>query len=62
MNFGILLILSEIDISNKLNETFSKHSSSENYNDDFRRTKNQKEKTKLGFKSKKLENHIKPFS
>ena len=53
---------SEEEISNKLGETFSKHSSSENYNEKFQHLKCQKEKTKLNSSSKNLEEYNRPFS
>ena len=56
------ILTSEKDISQKLAETFSKHSSSKNYNADFQNIKKNKEKTKLNFKSKNLEDYNRPFS
>jgi hypothetical protein len=44
---------SEQDISNKLGQIFSQNSSPQNYNPEFQNFKNQKEKTKLNFKSKR---------
>ena len=43
-------LTSEQDISNKLGQTFSKTSSTENYHPEFQKFKKQKEKTKLNFK------------
>ena len=43
-------LTSEQDISNKLGQTFSKNSSTENYHPEFQKFKKQKEKTKLNFK------------
>ena len=42
------------DISNKLCQTFSKNSSTENYHTECQKFEKQKEKTKLNFKSKNL--------
>jgi hypothetical protein len=42
-------LTSEQDISNKLGQTFSKNSSTENYHPEFQKFKKQKEKTKLNF-------------
>ena len=53
---------SEKDISQKLAETFSKHSSSTNYGPQFQNIKNKKEKTKLSFRSKNLEDYNHAFS
>lgn len=56
------LLTSEKDIANKLGETFAKSSSSNNYREDFKKVKKQKEKIKLNFKSKNGENYNKLFS
>ncbi|CAC5370120.1 unnamed protein product [Mytilus coruscus] len=58
---GTDLLTSEKDIANKLGETFAK-SSSNNYREDFKKVKKQKEKIKLNFKSKNGENYNKLFS
>ena len=50
---------SEQDISNKLVQTFSKNSSTKNYH---KKCIKQKEKTKLNFISKNLEEYNRPFS
>ena len=49
---GQNLLTSENDISRKLAETFSKHSSSQNYSSEFQRIQKTKEKNKINFKSK----------
>jgi potassium voltage-gated channel Eag-related subfamily H protein 8 len=54
-------LTSEQDISNKLGQTFPKNSSTQNYHSEFKKSKKQKEQTKLNFKSKKLEEYN-PFS
>ena len=46
------LLTSEKDIANKLGETFAKSSSCNNYREDFKKVKKQKEKIKLNFKKK----------
>ncbi|VDI11964.1 Hypothetical predicted protein [Mytilus galloprovincialis] len=56
------LLTSEKDIANKLGETFAKSSSCNNYREDFKKVKKQKEKIKLNFKSKNGENYNKLFS
>jgi hypothetical protein len=48
-------LTSEQDISNKLGQTFPKNSSTQNYHSEFKKSKKQKEQTKLNFKSKKFE-------
>ena len=53
------ILTSEEDISNKLGQTFSKNSSTQNNHPEFQK---QKEKTKLYFKSKNLEEYNRPFS
>jgi hypothetical protein len=55
-------LTSEQDISNKLGQTLSKNSSTQNYHPEFQKFKKQKEKTKLNFKSKYLEEYNCPFS
>jgi len=55
-------LTSEQDISNKLSQTFSKNSSTQNYHPEFQKFKKQKEKAKLNFKSKNLEEYNRPFS
>ena len=50
------------DISGKLGQIFSQNSSTQNYDPEFRRFKKKKEKTKLKFKSKNLEEYNHPFS
>ena len=55
-------LTSEQDISNKLGQTFSKTSSTENYHPEFQKFKKQKEKTKLNFKSKNMEEYTRSFS
>lgn len=47
---GNNLLTSEKDIANKLGETFAKSSSCNNYREDFKKVKKQKEKIKLNFK------------
>ena len=54
-------LTSEQDISNKLGQTFSKNSSTENYHPEFQKSKKQKKK-KMNFKSKNLEEYNRPFS
>jgi hypothetical protein len=41
---------------------FSQNSSTQNYDPEFQKFKKQKEKTKLNFKSKNLEEYNRPFS
>jgi hypothetical protein len=55
-------LTSEQDISNKLGEIFSQNSSTQNYDPEFQKFKKEKEKTKLNFKSKNLEEYNRPFS
>jgi potassium voltage-gated channel Eag-related subfamily H protein 8 len=55
-------LTSEQDISNKLGQIFSQNSSTQNYDPKFKKFKKQKEKTKLNFKSKNLEEYNRPFS
>ena len=55
-------ITSAKDISNTLADTFSKTSSSSNYNSKFKNIKQQKEKKKLNFQSNNLESYNIPFS
>ena len=55
-------LTSEQDISNKLGQIFSQNSSTQNYDPEFQKFKRQKEKTKLNFKSKNLEEYNRPFS
>ena len=55
-------LTSEQDISNKLGQIFSQNSSTQNYDPEFQKFKKQKEKTKLNFKSKNLEEYNRPFS
>ena len=50
-------LTSEQDISNKLGQIFSQNSSTQNYDPEFQKFKKQKEKTKLNFKSKNLEEY-----
>ena len=49
-------------ISNRLGQIFSQNSSTQNYDPEFQKFKRQKEKTKLNFKSKNLEEYNRPFS
>jgi potassium voltage-gated channel Eag-related subfamily H protein 8 len=55
-------LTSEQDISNKLGQIFSQNSSTQNYDPEFQKSKKQKEKTKLNFKSKNLEEYNRQFS
>ena len=55
-------LTSEQDISNKLGQIFSQNSSTQNYASEFQKFKKQKEKTKLNFKSKNLEEYNRQFS
>ena len=55
-------LTSEQDISNKLGQIFSQNSSTQNYAPEFQKFKKQKEKTKLNFKSKNLEEYNRQFS
>ena len=55
-------LTSEQDISNKLGQIFSQNSSTQNYDPKFQKIKKQKEKSKLTFKSKNLEEYNRPFS
>jgi hypothetical protein len=49
-------------LTNKLVQIFSQNSSTQNYDPEFQKFKKQKEKTKLNFKSKNLEEYNCPFS
>ena len=55
-------LTSEQDISNKLGQIYSQNSSTQNYDHKFQKFQKQKEKTKLNFKSKNLEEYNRPFS
>ena len=55
-------LTSEQDISNKLGQICSQNSSTQNYALEFQKFKKQKEKTKLNFKSKNLEEYNRQFS
>ena len=50
------------DIANCLADTFAKNSSSDNYSQTFRKFKDQKEKSKLNFKSNNDEHYNQPFT
>ena len=50
------------DIADLLAKTFSKYSSSDNYNKQFQNIKKKAEKTKLNFKPNNLEDYNQPFS
>ena len=56
------VITTKEGIANVLGETFSKNSSSENYNEKFQRIKSKEEKKPLNFKSNNDEDYNKPFS
>jgi hypothetical protein len=60
--YSLISYTSEQDISNKLGQIFSQNSSTQNYDPEFKKFKKQKEKTKLNFKSKNLEEYNRPFS
>ena len=62
LKVGDTTLTSEKNIADKLGETFAKHSSSDNYKEDFKKFKKKAEKFKLNFKSKNAENYNKPFS
>ena len=49
-------------ISIRLGQIFSQNSSTQNYDPEFQKFKRQKEKTKLNFKSKNLEEYNRQFS
>ena len=52
LKVGDTTLTSEKNIADKLGETFAKHSSSDNYKEDFKKFKKKAEKFKLNFKSK----------
>ncbi|MCU7801126.1 MAG: hypothetical protein KZQ70_13560, partial [gamma proteobacterium symbiont of Lucinoma myriamae] len=62
LNVGNSKITSKKDISNILADTISKNSSSTNYSNTFKKTKNEKEKRKLNFSSQNTENYNQIFS
>jgi vancomycin resistance protein YoaR len=55
-------LTSEQDISNKLGQTFSKDSSTQNYHPEFQKLKMQKEKTKLNLNQRIWRNTIVRFN